>query len=73
MVRDASVACRVTGADDLGRPYAVCLAGGTELNRAVVAAGWARVGEAGSDLHQAETLARTGHLGVWATGDAESW
>ena len=42
LVRDAPVACRVTGADDLGRPYAICLASGTELNRAVIAAGWAR-------------------------------
>ena len=42
LVREAPVACRVTGADGLGRPYAVCQASGTELNRAVVAAGWAR-------------------------------
>jgi endonuclease YncB( thermonuclease family) len=73
MVRDAAVACRVTGADDLGRPTAICLAGGTELNRAVVAAGWARVDEAAPDLRQAENAARAGHLGVWASGSNESW
>ena len=69
LVRDAPVACRITGADSLGRPYAVCLARGNELNRAVVAAGWARAGEGGPDMRQAEELARTRRLGVWASGD----
>ena len=32
MVRDLPVACRFTGVDDLGRPYAICRANGTELN-----------------------------------------
>ncbi len=73
MVRDASVACRVTGADGLGRPTAICLAGGTELNRAVVAAGWARVDGAVPELRQAESAARAGRLGVWASGSNESW
>jgi endonuclease YncB( thermonuclease family) len=73
MVRDAAVACRVTGTDALGRPTAICLAGGTELNRAVVAAGWARVDEAVPELRQAESAARAGHLGVWSTGTGDSW
>ena len=42
MVRELPVACRVTGMDGLGRPFAVCQASGTELNSAVIAAGWAR-------------------------------
>ena len=46
LVREAQVACRITGEDRLGRPYAICQAGGTELNRAVVAAGWARADQA---------------------------
>jgi endonuclease YncB( thermonuclease family) len=35
LVRDAAVACRVTDVDSLGRPLAICQAGGKELNRAV--------------------------------------
>ena len=42
MLRDLPVSCRITGMDGLGRPYAVCRANGTELNSAVIAAGWAR-------------------------------
>ena len=51
MVREAPVTCRVTGVDGLGRPFAVCQASGTELNRAVVAAGWAR-----ADTHASPDL-----------------
>lgn len=66
LVREAAVACRVTGADRLGRPFAVCQASGTELNRAVVAAGWARASVALPALQQAEATARAEHRGVWA-------
>jgi endonuclease YncB( thermonuclease family) len=31
LVREVPVACRITGADSLGRPYAVCRAGGREV------------------------------------------
>ena len=68
LVREAPVACRITGEDRLGRPYAICQAGGTELNRAVVAAGWARADHARPELKHAEAAARAGRLGVWASG-----
>ncbi len=67
LVHDAQVACRITGEDRLGRPYAICRAGGTELNRAVVAAGWGRADQAQRELKHAEEVARDGRLGVWAT------
>src|SRR5262249_25526644 len=73
MVRDAAVARRVTGADGLGRPTPIWRAGGTELNRAVVAAGWARVDDATPELRQAESAARAGRLGVWSSGAGDSW
>jgi endonuclease YncB( thermonuclease family) len=73
LVRDSQVACQITGGDPLGRPYAVCQAGGAELNRAVVAAGWARADQAGGDLKRAEALARAGRLGVWASDPGRSW
>jgi endonuclease YncB( thermonuclease family) len=71
MVRDSAVSCRVTGSDSIGRPYAICLASGTELNQAVIAAGWARASLARPELKQAESTARTEHRGVWAAN--ESW
>ncbi len=67
LVREATVACRVTGTDALGRGYAICRAGGTELNRPIVAAGWARASHERPDLRQAEDAARAAHLGVWAS------
>lgn len=73
LVREAPVVCRITGADDLGRPYAVCQSGSLELNRAVVAAGWARAGGAKPELKQAEAAARARHLGVWASAANPSW
>lgn len=35
LVRDTSVTCRLAGQDALDRPYGVCFAKGTELNRAM--------------------------------------
>jgi endonuclease YncB( thermonuclease family) len=67
LVRDTPVACRITGADDLGRPFAVCRAGGDELNRAVIAAGWGRADRGEPALKQAEDAARAGRRGAWAT------
>ncbi len=67
LVREAQIVCRITGEDRLGRPYAICTAGGIELNRAVVAAGWARADHARPELQHDEEAARAGHLGVWAS------
>ena len=66
LVKETPVACRVTGADRLGRSYAVCQARGTELNLAIVAAGWARADETQPALKRAEEAARAEHRGVWA-------
>jgi endonuclease YncB( thermonuclease family) len=67
LVREAQIVCRITGEDRLGRPYAICKAAGIELNRAVVAAGWARADHARPELQHDEEAARAGHLGVWAS------
>jgi endonuclease YncB( thermonuclease family) len=67
LVRDTTVVCRITGADDSGRPYAICQASGTELNRAVIAAGWARADQTMPMLKQAEDAARAERRGVWAS------
>jgi endonuclease YncB( thermonuclease family) len=68
MVQEAPVVCRITGMDGLGRRYGICQAGGTELNSAVITAGWARTDTTEPALQQAEQTARTGHRGIWASG-----
>ena len=74
LVREAPVACRITGEDRLGRPYGICQASGTELNRAVVAAGWARADRARPELKQAEAggaRRRSRRLGIDPTAVGE--
>jgi len=72
MVREEPVACQLSGEDRMGRPYAVCQASGTQLNQAVIAAGWARTDSTEPLLREAEATARAQRRGVWASGDA-SW
>jgi endonuclease YncB( thermonuclease family) len=66
MVREAPVVCRITGMDSTGRPYGICRAGGTELNRSVILAGWARAGTTEPKLQRAEQAARSERRGIWA-------
>jgi endonuclease YncB( thermonuclease family) len=64
MLRNGPVDCTLSGADRNGRPVATCSAGGQQLNRAVVAAGWARAAD--ETLLAAEQRARAEQLGLWA-------
>lgn len=66
LVRDRPVACQLSGQDRAGLAQGVCEADGTELNRALVAAGWARADTPGLDA--AEATARAGRLGLWRNG-----
>jgi endonuclease YncB( thermonuclease family) len=66
LVWELPVACILHGQDELGRPFATCEAGGTDLNRAQVAAGWARADDALPALKREEAQARAGRRGVWA-------
>ena len=63
LVRGRSVACRLAGRDRHGLPQGECDAGGTEVNRAIVAAGWARADEDG--LADEERRAKAELRGVW--------
>jgi endonuclease YncB( thermonuclease family) len=72
LVRETPVDCQLHGSDRMGRALAVCEAGGRELNRALVDAGWARADHAGPDLQAAETAARSDRRGLWASGQ-NSW
>jgi endonuclease YncB( thermonuclease family) len=67
LVRGHGVACRLHGRDSAGLAQGVCEAAGTELNRAVVAAGWARALDA-SGMDAAETEAREAGRGLWRDG-----
>jgi len=66
LVRDRNVACRLNGHDGAGLVLGVCEAGGTELNRALVATGWARADSPG--LGAVEATARADGLGLWRNG-----
>ena len=66
MVRAAPVICRtIGGADDLGRSFAMCQVRGTELNLAIIAAGWARADTSEPDFERAEATARVEKRGIW--------
>jgi endonuclease YncB( thermonuclease family) len=67
LVRDQRVACQVDPAGSAEPAVARCEAGGTDLNRALVASGWAEARDDAPALQQAETVARAQHLGLWAS------
>jgi endonuclease YncB( thermonuclease family) len=60
------VSCRIIGKDDFGRGLGKCAAGGTEVNRAMVQAGFARARH--RDLREEEDAARRDARGLWAHG-----
>ena len=66
LVWEVPVVCVTRGQDGLGRPYGVCEAGGKDLNRAQVAAGWARADDALPSLKREEAEARAANRGLWA-------
>ncbi len=66
LVRDRRVECRLSGQDRLGRPYGACDANGTDLSRAIVAAGWARAQPETPGLADLELRARRQGAGLWA-------
>jgi endonuclease YncB( thermonuclease family) len=70
LVRDHAVVCRLDGRDDAGFPQGICEAGNVNINRAVVAGGWARTDDHASELGMDEAGARAMHLGIWRAGTA---
>ena len=63
LVQDRGVECHVFGHDGMGRPSARCVAGGQDLNVALVDGGWARAGS--SAFSAEEHDARTHKRGIW--------
>lgn len=66
LVRDHRVACRLSGFDRAGLAQGVCEAGGREINRALVASGWARADDPA--LGDTEAAARAARRGLWRNG-----
>ena len=73
LVQQTPVACRLHGHDDMGRPYAICEASGTELNQAVVASGWGRADDLLPALKGDEAVARAQRRGLWGTVRDATW
>jgi endonuclease YncB( thermonuclease family) len=65
LVRGRDVSCRLAGRDGEGFARGVCEAAGTELNRAQVVAGWARVRGEAQGLDGAEAAAKAARRGLW--------
>lgn len=66
MVEGQTVTCRARGRDAYGRAVSVCYTGGVELNRTMVALGWATAFRAYSQDYVAdEVRAKAARLGIW--------
>jgi len=73
LVRGRSIACRLYGRDAEGFLQGLCEAGGQDINRGIVAAGWARArsempGFAEASFTAEESEARAAHRGLWQGG-----
>lgn len=66
LVRDRPVECRLGTRDRLRRVLARCDAAGNDINRDMVATGWARA--ASPALADAERQARAHNRGIWVAG-----
>lgn len=71
LVRSHAVNCKLSGRDPAGFPQARCESGGADLNRALVAAGWARAGT--PEFAEVEAIARSQRLGIWRNGDGQTF
>lgn len=73
LVQGHDLACHVKGRDGFGRPLGTCLAGGVEVNAALISAGWALAGKTAMTPLEAE--ARQAGRGLWShlPGAPEDW
>lgn len=75
LLRNDGVTCRLYGRDAAGFLQGLCEAQGRELNRTMVASGWARArsespGFAAASFGDEEGQARAAHRGLWQGGEA---
>jgi endonuclease YncB( thermonuclease family) len=60
------ISCQLSGRDSSGFPLGNCQAGDVDVNRSIVASGWAHASLDMDELRQAEARARSARLGIWA-------
>jgi endonuclease YncB( thermonuclease family) len=75
LLRGQAVTCRLYGRDGAGFTQGLCDAEGRDVNRGIVAAGWARArgdvrGTASAAFGDAEDQARAAQRGLWQGGEA---
>lgn len=70
LVRGHPVTCRLAGRDAAGFAEGRCDAGGADVNRALVAAGWALARADAADLAPDQQRARQARRGLWRDGAA---
>lgn len=68
MVRGRTVTCHLTGRDGAGFTQAMCEVGETDLNRKLVADGWARARADVPAFSDEESRARNDQRGLWRGG-----
>jgi endonuclease YncB( thermonuclease family) len=71
LLKGHDVVCDVRGRNSRGRAFAICELDGVELNRAIIAAGWAWADD-NDRLAIAEAEARAGHRGMWRAAPDDS-
>lgn len=68
LVRGRTIICRIAGRDSAGFPQAMCEAGDTNINRRLVADGWAKARADMPTFSTEESRARSDQRGLWRGG-----
>ena len=71
-VRGHLIACELNGRDVAGHPLAMCESGGRDVNRAMVAGGWARAQVDAPAFGDDEAGARARQVGLWQSRSAKA-
>lgn len=66
LMRNRDVTCELSGRDAAGIIRGLCRAGDTDLNRGLIAAGWARATADLAGFHEDERAARAARRGLWS-------
>ena len=69
LVHGRGITCELSGRDPSGFPQGQCRAGEVDLNRGIIAGGWAHASAETGDLKREEDRARAARRGFWAGSD----
>jgi endonuclease YncB( thermonuclease family) len=70
LARGRAIICNLDGRDQSGIAQGMCRAGDVDLNRGMIATGWAQTSSDLDALRLDETHARAAHRGIWAGQNA---